>query len=121
MNEAKLSALCAKARGWHTDARNLAAWFDSTGEAVASKKDYNPLDDANQADDLLEYVATEYWAIESYTDHYGKHVYHCIAKPSNGDGVTGDAETQNLAKILCSLRASPEVMDAEINDAMEGE
>lgn len=111
MNKAKLTALCAKARGI------------SPAEMAAIC--YDPLDDADQADDLLEYVADKLkcdW--EVFTEHFPESEgfprkrYYCLMVHHE---CCESAETQNLAKILCALRASDKVTGAEINDAMEGE
>lgn len=129
MNKAKLSALCAKARGWHPKGIH---WYTADGEckyridgASCSCPIYNPPDDANQADALLEYVADKLkcdW--ELFTEHYPESEgfprkrYYCLMVHHE---CCESAETENLAKVLCALRASDKVTDAEINDAMEGE
>jgi hypothetical protein len=122
MNKAKLSALCAKVMGYELKSYP-AAWLPQLGDETyyyhpdgTCISHYDPLDDANQADDLLEYVADgRGWE--------GGHnlllqCYWC--RIGEGWQPSSAAETQNLAKIICALRASPEVTDAEINDAWEG-
>lgn len=123
MNKTKLTALCAKAMGWHREyAPDCVIWayYDKTLAFVMMGSAYEPIDDANQADALLEYMARKLncsWSL-IYLAHFGR--YDCWLHRSDCVPDTS-AETQNLAKILCALRASDKVTDAEINDAMEGE
>lgn len=119
MNKTKLTALCAKAMGWiSAKGTSRPAWSTPNRFLVCYQDHYNPLNDADQADALLEYMARKLncsWSL-IYLAHFGR--YDCWLHRSDCVPDTS-AETQNLAKILCALRASPEVTDAEINDAME--
>jgi hypothetical protein len=120
MNKSKLSTLCAKAMGfnlWTDSSGSIPAIYqDRKGKPLYVVTDYNPLENADQADALLEYVADwRCWYLMRETAGYICYIETLKEK------ATPYCKTQNLAKILCALRASPEVTDAEINDAMEGE
>jgi hypothetical protein len=98
MNQQKIRELCAKVRGI------------SPAEMAAIC--YDPLDDANQADDLLEYVA------DGRGYGYMSHpVPHAFITP--GEQFRMEGKNEKEAKVLCALRASPEVTAEELADAME--
>jgi hypothetical protein len=121
MNKAKLTALCAKARGWHREyAPDCVIWayYDKTLAFVMMGSAYEPIDDADQADALLEYVAFNLGCSWSCGYNILASEYWCEIPTVKGIFIE-NRRTQNLAKILCALRASPEVTDAEIEEALK--
>lgn len=121
MNEAKINALCAKARGWHGDSVAIAVWLDAEGYTVAIKKDYDPFHNTNQSLSLLEHVADSLPiyaecinAIEigQYRDKtWYSHLY-------NHQGTRGH-KTLSEAITICALKNSPAISDAELSEALK--
>lgn len=127
MDNTKLNELAAKAMGWVleiTPSRKEYIWHTPNQQDGIYARNWNPAGCADDAMTVLIKTSIGWakWILICDSDPIPS-IYECWIQDLDDDGVDrrrcySKAYTAPLAMTLCALRASPEVTEEQIQEAM---